>query len=355
MTVKTAGEKRTRKTAHIVRAEGIVRPMTVMVVLVVALFTVCPSSLFAAEDKGTGVVAKVNGVEITETEFQRGLDSFVPPGLYHGTMATQKRDQFRKQALDLLVENELLYQEAKARGMKIETAVVDAAVEETKKKYKDRKAFERALKATGITLDEFREMVERNELIRKILRAEVVEKSNYTDKELEAYYAANKERFMRPEGFRVRHILINIPPTATDAEKAEIRKKGDDIFAKAKAGEDFGSLASTYSEDAYRIKGGDLGVVHKGMLEPAVEELALKMKPGEVGKTESIYGIHIIKLEEKKPAEQLGFADVQSSLRKDLESKRYAEQRAAFLKTLRDKAKIEVYLKIEQPEGTGQK
>lgn len=343
-----AKNERAQRPARVVRADcfpGVLAGM--LALLFSALLPLSASPLSAAEDKEAGVVARVNGVAITEAEFQRGVDSFVPPGLYHGNMATQKRDEFRKQALDLLVENELLYQEATARGMAVKTGAVDAVVEETKKKYKDSKSFQRALKATGITLAEFRKIVERNELIRTVLRAEVVEKSHYPDKELEDYFTANREKFMRPEGFRVRHILINIPPNATDAEKAEIRKKADEILRKAKAGEDFASLASSYSEDAYRIKGGDLGVVHKGMLEPAVEELALKLAVGQVEKAESIYGIHIIKLEEKKPAEQLSFSDVQTSLRKELESKRYAERRAAFLKALRQKAKIEIYLKID--------
>lgn len=301
------------------------------------------SPLWAAEPQQTSVVARVNGVSITEAELDRAIDTFVPPGAYHGGVAAQKRDEYRKQALALLLENELLYQEAKARGLAVKDKAIDAAVEETKKRYKDNAAFKRALKATGITLDEFRKILRRNELIRTVLRLEVEEKSRYSEKDLEDYFSANRDKFVRPEGFRLRHILLIIPPTATDAEKAEIRKKADDLFKRAKAGEDFAALASAYSQDAYRIKGGDLGFVHKGRLDPVVEETAFKLAVGEVGMGESIYGYHIVKLEEKKPAEQLNFADVKDSLKKELEAKRYRETKEALLKTLREKAKIEIY------------
>jgi peptidyl-prolyl cis-trans isomerase C len=302
-------------------------------------FVVLPS--FAVEQQK--VVARVNNRTITEAELERAIDTYIPPGTYHGNIGSRKRDEYRKPALDLLIENELLYQEAAARGMEIGKEEVNAIVEETKKRYADKNSFERALKAAGITLDEFREILRKNELIKKMLKVTVADKSRYSDKDLEAYFDANKEKFIRPEGFRIRHILVALPPSAGDTEKEQIKKKAGDILARARSGQDFAGLAYAYSEDAYRIKGGNLGFVHKGRLEPVVEETALKLAVGEVGLAESGYGYHIIKLEEKEPAEQLSFSDVKDSLRKELESKRYKETKEALLKALREKATIIIY------------
>ncbi len=332
-------------------ANGLPGVLVVCASLFFSLLSSRPSPLSAAEPVQAAVAAKVNGVPITQMELEKAIDTYIPAGAYHGGVAMQKRREYRKPALDLLIDNELLSQEAKARGLTVEDKTVDAAIEQIRKRYRDEKSLERALKAAGITLAELRKITARNELIRSILKSEVEEKSRYSEKELEDYFNANRGKFMRPEGFHIRHILLTIPSTATDAEKIEIRKKADDIFKRAKAGEDFAALASRYSQDAYRVKGGDLGFVHKGRLDPVVEETAFKLAPGEVGIGESIYGCHIVKLEEKKPAEQLTFPDVRDSLRKELESKRYKETKEALLKGLKEKAKIEIYEETSPANG----
>lgn len=289
-------------------------------------------------------VAMVNGTPITEAELEKAIDTYIPSGAYHGSVGIDKRGEYRERALNLLIENELLYQDAKAQELTVDKKDVERIVEETKKRYKGEKDFEKALKSAGLTLDEFRKTVKRNELIKKLVKEKIEETTKYSDKELEDYYNANKGKFLRPEGFRVKHILIKVPPTATEEERKEIKNRATDILRKAKAGEDFSELASKYSEDAYRVKGGDLGWVHQGRLEKPIEEAVLKLKVGEIsGLIETIFGYHIIKLEEKKLEEQLGFSEVRDSLKRELEPKRYNEVREKFLKTLKDKAKIEIY------------
>jgi len=61
----------------------------------------------------------------------------------------------------------------------------------------------------------------------------------------------------------------------------------------------FEKLAQKYSEDITAVQGGDLGYFSRGQLEPAFEEAAFALKPGEVsGLVQTLYGYHIIKVEE---------------------------------------------------------
>lgn len=301
-----------------------------------------PYSLSYAEQQK--IVARVNGAPITEEELEGAIDTYIPPGAFHGNIGGQKREEYIKPALEQLIEKELLFQEAKVRGMAVNDRDIDKIVKDAEKRFEDKKGFDRALKASGLTLNEYREILKKDELIKKILKVEIEEKSRYSDKELEEYYNTNKSKFFRPEGFRIRHIFLKISPTALEKEKKEIKEKAKGLVKKAKAGEDFSGLAYKYSEEPYRVKGGDLGWVHKGRLEPAIEEAALKLKIGEVsGLIETISGYHIVKLEDKRPAEQLNFSDVKDSLRKELESKRYKEIKEIFMKKLEGKAKIEIY------------
>jgi len=290
------------------------------------------------------VVARVNGTPITEAELQKGLDAYIRQSTYHKNVTEDIRREKRQPALDFVIELELLYQEAKARGMTVTESEIEKVLKEKKEKFKDKKAFDKALNAEGMTIDDFRRLLRKGELIRKISRTEIEEKAKYSDKELEDYYSANKEKYIKPEGFKLRHIFVKASPDTGDNGDDGQLNKAKDILKMAQEGKDFSELAYDYSEDAYRVKGGDIGWVHIGRMEPAIEEAALKLKVGEISElivTES--GFHIIKLEEKKPAEQSSFSEVKVSLRKRLESKRYKETREAFIKSLKDKAKIEIY------------
>jgi len=70
-------------------------------------------------------------------------------------------------------------------------------------------------------------------------------------RELREYYDRNAGAFTKPETARLRII------------SARDEKKAKDALALVKAGEDFGSIAARMSEDSYRIKGGDIGFIHR--------------------------------------------------------------------------------------------
>lgn len=296
---------------------------------------------FAAD--GPKIAATVNGVPITQEDVEYSMDGYIPPGAFH--MTEEKRERYRKPALDGLIDNVLLAREAKVRKFSVDEGEIDESVKKIKGGYKDENGFEKALADSGVSLDEFRERIRKAGLTKKILKVEAQEKSKYAEKELEEYYNANKEKFLTPESFRIRQILLKVSPTATDKEKSEVRGRAEALLKRVKAGGDFAEFARNFSEDDYKTKGGDLGWVHKGELDdPSLEEAVVSLRAGETsGLVETRYGCHIVKLEEMKPAEQLPFSVIKDALREELESAKYKELRGALIKGLREKAKIEIY------------
>jgi parvulin-like peptidyl-prolyl isomerase len=293
-----------------------------------------------AEDR---TVAVVNGVSLKERELERIVDELLPRAFFHQSVTPEKRAELRKKALDELIRRELYYQEAVRIGIKVSKSELKDGLENIKKRFKSKKEYQNALKQAGITEDDLKKDIERNLLINKFYQQEVLDISKVSDNELKEYYEKNKKDFLRPEAAHIRHILIKVEPTSTDEEKAEKKKEAEDILKRARQGEDFAELAYQYSADDWRVKGGDLGLIHRGRLLPELEEVAFKLKPGEISDLiETTYGYHIIKMEEKLPPTQLGFDEIKDKLRKELEEKRKKEREENLLKTLKEKARIEV-------------
>jgi len=293
-----------------------------------------------AQDK---IVAVVNGVNLKERELESIVNELLPRAFYHQTVTPEKRAELRKKALDELIRRELYYQEAVRLGIKVSKSELKDGLENIKKRFKSKKEYQKALKQAGITEDDLKKDIERNLLINKFYQQEILEVSKVSDNELKEYYEKNKKDFLRPEAVHIRHILIKVEPTSTDDEKAKKKREAEEILKRARQGEDFAELAYQYSNDDWRVKGGDLGLIHRGRLLPELEEVAFKLNPGEISDLiETIYGYHIIKMEEKVPPTQLTFEEIKDKLRKELEEKRKKEREEKLLKSLKEKARIEV-------------
>jgi peptidylprolyl isomerase/peptidyl-prolyl cis-trans isomerase D len=93
------------------------------------------------------------------------------------------------------------------------------------------------------------------------------------------------------------HILINFG-TDTNGAKA----KAEEVFKRAKSGEDFTKLAADFSDDATnKFKGGNLGWFTKGAMVKEFEDASMNGKVGDVvGPIKTQYGYHIIKINDRQ-------------------------------------------------------
>jgi peptidyl-prolyl cis-trans isomerase D len=145
-------------------------------------------------------------------------------------------------------------------------------------------------------------------------------KVSVTDADVRTFYDANKAEFNVPEQRRARHVLIKVEREAGPAEVEAARKRAQQVLDRAKAGEDFGKLASTLTEDeGSRPNGGDLGWFGKGEMVPAFESTVWRTPPGQVGDlTRSEFGWHVIEVTGKRDAGQRPLEEVQADIRRQL-------------------------------------
>jgi parvulin-like peptidyl-prolyl isomerase len=128
----------------------------------------------------------------------------------------------------------------------------------------------------------------------------------------------------KEEQVKVRHILLGT------------EKEAKDIFVRLQQGADFAALATQFSLDvASAKKGGDLDWVFKGQTEPPFELAAFSLKIGTFsGAIKTSLGWHIIKVEAREVRQ----------LPLDLVEQRRQEAFGTYIKTLRDRATVEVLL-----------
>jgi peptidyl-prolyl cis-trans isomerase D len=158
---------------------------------------------------------------------------------------------------------------------------------------------------------------------------------------VKSYYEQNAAKYGQPEQRQASHILLSYKPNATDADKAKVRAKADQVLAEVrKSPGSFAALAKKYSEDPGSApKGGDLGWFARGMMVPQFEDAAFRMKPNEIsGLVESEFGLHIIKLTGVKPGKKRPLEEVRPEIERELKrqaaQRRYPEAAESFSNTV---------------------
>ena len=146
-----------------------------------------------------------------------------------------------------------------------------------------------------------------------------------TDEEARQYYTQHLSDYRIPDRVKAAHILFKTTGK-NPTEIAEIQKKAEDVLKQIKGGADFGELAKKDSDDGSASKGGELGWLVRKQTVKEFEDKAFAMKPGEVSDlVKTVYGIHIIKLEDKQTAHLQTFDEVKGTIIADLEKQRIAD------------------------------
>jgi peptidyl-prolyl cis-trans isomerase D len=138
--------------------------------------------------------------------------------------------------------------------------------------------------------------------------------------ELRKRYQDQIAKYSTAEKREVSHILVTVAANASEAEKKAAEAKAKKLASEAKApGADFAALARANSDDTgSKANGGDLGWLAKGGMPGAFDDTAFAMQAGEVrGPVKTDFGWHVIKVNEVRAAVQRPFEDVRAELEKE--------------------------------------
>ena len=303
------------------------------------LFFFTSTFTFSSDLKESKVVAFVNGAGITRAELDMEINRLVPQELFHRSISPEKRKEMEKKAIENLINAELFYIEAKRQNLKVDSSELKKSISSVKESYPSAKAFKDALKKSGMTMSVFEEKARRSLMIEKLIEKEV--KVSFTDNDLEEYYKKNTEKFKEPEAVRLRYVYVKINPSEPDGKK-KAKERAKEAYSKIKSGSDFAQIAMTYSNDMSRIKGGEMGFVHRGMMPQDIEKAAFSLKVGQISEIiETDIGFHILKVEEKRASRQVSFDEIKEKLKNELTESMQKNRLEGLIKRLRENAKIQ--------------
>jgi len=258
-------------------------------------------------------VAEVNGEVITKDEFIKAIIA-----------------QNGQSALDWIIENKLIYQEAKKEGISVSDEEIESRMSEIRSSFGSQESFLSILSLYGLTEEAFKE-----QLIPRMLAEKIIMKDkDISDKDLIEFFAKNKSSFDEKEQVKLRHILLKTLEEAQQAEE-ELRN-----------GKDFGTLAKEMSIDtATSSNGGEMGWVGKGVLDPALEKVVFSLNKGErTSVVKTSFGYEIAEVLDKKAARSVTFEEVKDRVKEayieDIVQQNYSD----WVQGLKSVADIKYYI-----------
>ncbi|MFV2072262.1 MAG: peptidylprolyl isomerase [Thermoanaerobaculales bacterium] len=313
-----------------------------------ALWAVFSSMTMAADAEP---VARVGTRSVSRAMLDDAVSQALNKGYYHRNLTPERRRTLEIEQIQELIRRELNLFGAFERGMELPQDEAEAQRSEIEKRL-GKEAYEAALKGAGMTAADHARALAETLLAERAYQRFVVAPSTVDEDEVRKAFTAAPERWRMPESAHVLHILLKVAPDADAAMVVAAKERADELLQRIRDGEDFGAVAANHSEDMYRVKGGDLGWIHRNRLLGPLETAVWSAEIGEVvGPVRSDEGFHIAQVVERRPARQMEFAEVAPMLLEEMTKQRLEATEAAWFAGLRERHPV-VILDPDLREGS---
>lgn len=295
------------------------------------------------------VVAVVNDDVITLTEVQEeGLQAI--RRIVRETLGVERERQLRsaeRQILDDLILRRLQLQEAQKEKTEATPAEVQSAIEELKKRNglasdDDLKA---ALSRELLSEEQFRRGIAEQVILAKLVARRVRSKVVVLDEEVRQYYEQQQGQFNEIPQFKMRHLLVAVPPQSSPSEVLRAKSRIEEARALLKSGASFSTVAQRYSEGPLASSSGEVWTMKRGELAPELEQAALALPIGQASDIITTpAGFHLIVVEERVSSQDVAFDQVKEQIRAILFNQKAEAKFKEWIEGLRTKANVEMKL-----------
>ncbi|MDP2309354.1 MAG: peptidylprolyl isomerase [Pseudomonadota bacterium] len=249
-------------------------------------------------------LASVNGEVVGSKEFEQAAARKAPAS---GDALSAEE---KKEVLDSLVEEKLLYAEAL------------------------RKHLDRDPKVQKV-------------MVNTLLREDVystVKNGDFNDEMLQTYYEEHKSEFVVPEKVQIKRILIKVTEARPDdAAKLEAERIRGEIV---KTPDSFKDLAAKFSEDPYKRRGGDVGFVSKEGkpgLDAAIVDKAFSLETGAVSDVfKTTDGYNVVQVAARREQVERTFQQMKGSVLRKVKNDKMKELYDGYVAKLKTGATIQI-------------
>ena len=214
-------------------------------------------------------------------------------------------DVLHRQVLEALINDSLLLQEARRRGIKITDGQLNQAMQRLARQNKmSLSDFRKALLDDGLDYDKYRETVRREMTVSTLGRQYSQRNATISEAEVDDFIKLSGDSNSNYE-YRISHILIGLPDAAPPEQVSKAQDIAAEILVELDQGAQFDELANTFSAGDTALQGGDLGWRKKAEIPSLFTTDVLSMEPGGyAGPIRSANGFHIVYLKEVRDLEQ---------------------------------------------------
>lgn len=272
---------------------------------------------YCIEDK---VVAIVNDEAITMAE----LNSYINlVKLQIGNEGWNKYNMTDTKALEGLIEDKLLLQEAKKSKIEIPERMIEQRLKDIRSKFNSEEDFLDFFIQRGFSETLLKENIKEQLVTDKLITMQIRNRIFISPTEITDFYKEHIQDFHQPESAQVDCICV---------QENELAKE---IFTKLKQGADFTELRNQYSMRA------NLGRVSKGQLRKELEDIIFNLKIGESSQPiETSDGYYLFLVRNKFPSKERSLVQVQDQIRNILMEKKFNEKLKQFIEKLKNKSYI---------------
>jgi peptidyl-prolyl cis-trans isomerase SurA len=294
------------------------------------------------------IVAKVNGDIVSRDELQRLTREAEQELKAQGDSGPKLQQDVQAAQKNLLrdrIDQLLLVQKGKELNINVNTEVGKYFADlQRRSKISDPEKFHEYIRQqSGMSFEDFQQETKNQMLTRNVIGQEVGRHINISPQEVQAYYNAHKNEFVREEKVYLSEILIS---TQGKDEKgiAAAEKKANLVAAEAAKGARFSDLARDNSDANTAQQGGDLGVGYKkGDLDKPLEDAVWNLPKGGVTKPIRIpNGFEILKVNDHTKAGLASLDDVRSEIENVLYGPKMQPKVRQYLTELRQTAFLQI-------------
>jgi len=298
--------------------------MTRLIILTAAallLFSCAPKP--PLEELPSDVAAMVGGTAITRAEVDRMMEAMDRPELTQEELQVEAREE--------LIAQELLYQEARRRGLTVPEGEITAQHHRLRDEFLSRAVFQETREDHGLDDETLRAQIERDLLVVRLLDEAVYARLTMDPQEL----------VTRPREIHEFYIYRRVYPGAPEEKRQEAMEKMRQAREKILAGADFSEVVEEYSQSGLAKYGGDAGFVAYNPRSELSRAL-FDLEEGHISDiVETKWGLFILKAAEIRPERQQAFGELGPKLQRIVLQRRMREQIDRFVKQLKEEAQIE--------------